>query len=143
MPGGVFEVYARFEAAGTQGVLDSANSFERAIVTNLDITLTLTRLNDRECNMTFTGCAGLTSLQFMYKVEYLDANGNVIGTGLDRTTSWTEARDRWNEDTFNHKLNYLDGDYGGDLSQVKKIRITVYFDETKLLSETAEIPYYR
>ena len=133
LPGGVFKVYARLNATEAN-TLHSQNTptQEQVSVFNLDIEFMVTPLaNSNQCNLVFSGCNDIDSITFSYKINYLDASGQVIG-GLDKSHSFmTQSKTSPTSDIIACLINYrVGGEFNGSYtsSDLSKIEVTVFID---------------
>ena len=135
MPGGVFRVYARLDAAGAN-TLDSENTPEagRVSVFNMDITLSMNKVSgsNSQCYVIFGGCSDISSISYSYKINYYGADGAAIG-GIDKsfTARTVKKGNSADKDKIVDMLNYrLDGSFenGYSFSDVKRIELIVYID---------------
>jgi len=131
LPGGVFTVYARVNAS-LPNELHSENTplAARVSVFNLDIVFRVTiPATGNQCYFVFDGCADIESLVFTYDIQYLDADGNVIG-GIDKSDTPKEAtKADSTSDMARCQINYRVGatyESGYDWKSVKKVVFTIY-----------------
>ena len=145
LPGGIFEVYARVNAS-LPNELDSENTpvSGRVSIFNLDIEFKLSKYTDRQCYFVFNNCKDIETLTYSYKIEYLDANGNVIG-GLDKTdTETTSGKSSADADFIRDVVKYrtAESQYedGKSWSDVKKISVTIVITSgTETLQRSATL----
>ena len=133
LPGGVFSVYARLDAT-EDGYLNSENTPEsqRVSVFNLDVEFIVTpQAGTNLCTFVFKGCDDVDFITFSYKINYLDANGNVIG-GIDKSdTSVTANKTQAGSSNCVKQINYrLEGTFkdGNTHKDVAKIEVIVYIN---------------
>ena len=131
LPGGAFSVYARFNAT-EDGVLNSANTPEhkRVSVFNLDIDFSVNALaNQNTCYLNFKGCADISELNFTCKIEYFNANGELIGT-WDRSDTDVKATNKTSDgDTIWTSLTYYHAQFVScSFNDIKTFKVTVVID---------------
>ena len=147
LPGGVFKVYARLNA-NDSNTLNSQNTpaQEQVSVFNLDIEFAVSPISgSNQCYLLFSGCNEIDSITYSYKINYLDASGQVIG-GLDRSYSFsTQSKASPTSDAISCLINYrTGGEFNGNYTHddVSRIEVTVYIDggtETLRKSYTASV----
>ena len=104
----------------------------------------LSALNDRQCYFVFNNCKDIETLTYSYKIEYLDADGNVVGE-LDKTdTETTSGKSSADADYIRDVVKYrtADSDYesGKSWDDVDKILVTIVITSgTETLQRSATL----
>lgn len=130
MPGGVFRVYARLDAAGAN-TIDSESTPEsgRVPVFNMNITLSISKKNETQCYVNFGGCSDISSITYSYKIIYYGADGGILGE-LDKSSSVKTAKKSsfYDNDKIIDQINYSWDGIVDEGAEVKTIELVIYID---------------
>ncbi len=146
---GTFTVYARINST-QDGVLNSENTpaDKRVSVVTIDITLRLSVTpSNYSCTLMFIGSEDMAELTYTYKVEYYDANGNLIGQLSQNNALTSSSKDNNNNIVqkvpYYNKSSQMDAKADGNkyvLRDIASIKVLVYIGEgTEPISATATI----